>query len=315
MGTTFSVKIAGPELSAERAAELRCAVEAELESVDTKMSTYRATSELSRFNAFSGTEPFGISPETFEVFQHARQISAETRGAFDPTVGPLVKLWGFGPGGRAASLVPSSIPAPDEIESLRLQLGWDKITLDEAALTVSKLEPALACDLSAIAKGYAVDRLSDALSQLGAAEHMVEIGGEVRTRGKNEQGSVWRIGIERPQDGASAIERLLPLQDAALATSGDYRNFFEKQGVRYCHTIDPRTGMPVRHQLASVSVVDSLCVRADGYATALMVMGETVGYRFAEENELAAFFLIRDGQGHFTTKASPAFEARLDHSQ
>ena len=315
MGTTFSVKIAGLELTAERAAQLRGAVEAELHSVDAKMSTYRATSELSRFNAFSGTEPFGISSETFEVFRHARQISAETRGAFDPTVGPLVKLWGFGPGGRAASVSPSSIPAPDEIERLRLQIGWDKITLDEAALMVSKLEPALACDLSAIAKGYAVDRVSDALSQLGAAEHMVEIGGEVRTRGKNEQGSVWRIGIERPQDGASAIERLLPLQDAALATSGDYRNFFEKQGVRYSHTIDPRTGMPVRHHLASVSVVDALCVRADGYATALMVMGEAAGYRFAEENELAAFFLIRDGQGRFTTKASPAFEARLDHSQ
>jgi len=153
--------------------------------------------------------------------------------------------------------------------------------------------------------------VSDALSRLGATEHMVEVGGEVRARGKNEQGSVWRIGIERPQNGAPAIQRLLPLQDAALATSGDYRNFFESEGVRYSHTIDPRSGMPVRHQLAAVSVVDSLCVRADGYATALMVMGEAAGYRFAVEKELAAFFLIRNDQGGLTGKASPAFEARF----
>ena len=306
MGTTFAVKIAARELADKRLAEIRSAIQAELESVDSKMSTYRASSELSRFNSFASTEPFQVSLETFEVFRHARRISAESGGAFDITVGPLVELWGFGPGGPAAS-----IPPTEEIERIKLQTGWDKIKLDEAALTLSKLDPGLSCDLSAIAKGYAVDRVSDALSQLGAAEHMVEIGGEVRTRGKNDEGSVWRIGIERPQHGAPTILRLLPLQDAALATSGDYRNFFESEGVRHSHAIDPRTGAPVKHHLAAVSVVDSLCVRADGYATALMVMGEGAGYRFAAEKELAAFFLIRNNQGGFTSKASPAFEARF----
>ena len=314
MGTTFSVKIAGPELTGERLAEIQGTVEAELENVDSKMSTYRGTSELSRFNGAADTAPFEMSSETFEVFRHALQISAESGGALDITVGPLVNLWGFGPGGPTASVSSSSIPAPEVISGIKLQIGWDRIKLDEAASTVSKLDATLSCDLSAIAKGYAVDRVSDALSQLGATEHMVEIGGEVRTRGNNEQGSVWRIGIEYPQDAASAIERLLPLQEAALATSGDYRNFFEKDGVRYSHTIDPRTGIPVRHHLASVSVVDSLCVRADGYATALMVMGEDTGYRFAVDKDLAAFFLIRDGQGGYTAKASPAFEARFGGS-
>ncbi len=314
MGTTFAVKIAGPEQAAERLAEIESAIQDELQGVDSKMSTYRDDSELSRFNDTTATEPFAVSPETFEVFRHAQQISAETAGAFDITVGPLVNLWGFGPGGRAAWASPASVPAPEEIERIKLQIGWDKIKLDEAAVTVSKLAPELSCDLSAIAKGYAVDRVSDALSQLGINEHMVEIGGEIRARGKNVQGSVWRIGIESPQDGASAIQRLLPIENAALATSGDYRNFFESEGVRYSHTIDTHTGMPVRHHLASVSVVDNLCVRADGYATALMVMGETAGYRFATENELPAFFLIHDDQGGFTSKASPAFEARFGSS-
>jgi thiamine biosynthesis lipoprotein len=314
MGTTFAVKIAGPEQTADRLAEMESAIQEQLQSVDAKMSTYRADSELSRFNATPATEPFELSSETFEVFRHAQQISAETQGAFDITVGPLVNLWGFGPGRRAASFPSSSIPAPEQIERIKLQIGWDKIKLDEAAVTVSKLQPELSCDLSAIAKGYAVDQVSGALSQLGITEYMVEIGGEVGARGKNEQGSVWRIGIESPQEGASAIQRLLPIENAALATSGDYRNFFESEGVRYSHTIDPRTGMPVRHHLASVSVIDPLCVRADGYATALMVMGETAGYRFAVENELPALFLIRDDQGGFSSKASPAFEARFGSS-
>ncbi len=314
MGTTFTVKIAGPEQAADRLAKIESAIQDELNAVDSKMSTYRDDSELSRFNDTTATEPFAVSPETFEVFRHAQQISAETAGAFDITVGPLVNLWGFGPGGRAAWASPASVPSPEEIERIKLQIGWDKIKLDEAAVTVSKLAPELSCDLSAIAKGYAVDRVSDALSQLGINEHMVEIGGEIRARGKNVQGSVWRIGIESPQDGASAIQRLLPIENAALATSGDYRNFFESEGVRYSHTIDTHTGMPVRHHLASISVVDNLCVRADGYATALMVMGETAGYRFATENELPAFFLIHDDQGGFTSKASPAFEARFGSS-
>jgi len=314
MGTAFAVKIATRELADDRLAEIHSAVQAELQSVDSKMSTYRADSELSRLNAAADTEPFEVSSETFEVFRHAQQISTETEGAFDITVGPLVNLWGFGPGGRAAAVKPSSVPGQEEIERIKLQVGWNKIKLDEAAVTVSKLDPGLSCDFSAIAKGYAVDQVSDALLQLGITQHMVEIGGEVRARGKNEQGSVWRIGIERPRDGASAIQRLLPLQDAALATSGDYRNFFESEGVRYSHTIDPRTGMPVRHHLASVSVVDTLCVRADGYATALMVMGEDAGYRFAVEKQLPVFFLIRDDQGGFAGKASPAFEARFGSS-
>ena len=310
MGTSYQVKVAAQNLSDQRVFELRVAIEAAFEEVDRKMSTYRPDSELSRFNALNSDEPFPVSAETLEVFRHARAISKATAGAFDITVGPLVALWGFGAGFDLDS-EEASIPTEGEIEAVGLHLGWKLIEGDEKASTIRKRDPVVRCDLSAIAKGYAVDRVGDALGDMGFESYLVELGGEIRTAGRNEQGAPWRVAIERPQSTGREPYRLLPLENLALATSGDYRNFYEKDGRRYSHIIDPRTGRPVSHRLASASVFDALCVRADGYATALMVLGEVEGFRFAGENGLAALFLVRDGAGGFEEKRTPAFEERF----
>ena len=304
MGSAFTVKVAAQNLSDEELDALRRAVESELENVNSKMSTYLPESELSRFNAFRRTDPFPVSQETLHVFLEARRISAATRGAFDVTVGPLVRAWGFGPGERSREA-----PTADDLERLRVRIGWDKIEIDEASSTIRKSQPDIECDLSAIAKGYAVDRVSEALRGLAYREHMVEVGGEVRTSGRNAAGQPWRIGIERPDGARRTPYRTLPLEGLSMATSGDYRNYYEKDGHRFSHTIDPRTGRPVQHRLASVSVVHERCIAADGWATALMVLGETDGYQLAVEQELAALFLVRHADGGLSEKATPAFSS------
>ena len=311
MGTSYQVKVAARNLSDQRVFELRVAIDSAFDEVDRKMSTYRPESELSRFNELNSDDPFPVSAETLEVFRHARAISAATGGAFDITVEPLVALWGFGAAGSDRDSEESSIPTQDEIEEIRTHLGWELVEFDEKASTIAKRKPAVRCDLSAIAKGYAVDQAADALGDMGFEHYLVELGGEIRTAGRNEEGTPWRVAIERPQAASREPHRLLPLEDMALATSGDYRNFYEKDGRRYSHMIDPRSGRPVSHRLASVSVFDTLCVRADGYATALMVLGENEGFQFAAENGLAALFLVRDGAGGFEEKTTPEFEVRF----
>jgi FAD:protein FMN transferase len=307
MGTTFAVKVVvgarGEALSGARQAEVRTTIEQKLDEVNQKMSTYLDSSELSRFNQFRGTEAFPVSPETLAVFAEAQRISAATDGAFDITVGPLVNLWGFGP-----DPPPKDLPSEKELDRLRAQIGWGKIEVDTANSALRKLHPEIYCDLSAIAKGYAVDRVAEALSEMGFSRYMVEVGGEVRTMGRNVAGEPWRIAIERPQAGERAFQRVVPLSGMAMATSGDYRNFFERDGLRWSHEIDPRTGRPAQHRLASVSVFDEQCMRADGYATALMVLGEETGFRVAVEQGLAALFLVRNGVS-FEEKPTPAFEA------
>ena len=304
MGSAFTVKVAARHLSTEQLDSLRRAVDSELENVNLKMSTYLPESELSRFNAFRRADPFPVSQDTLDVFLEARRISAASRGAFDITVGPLVRAWGFGPGERSREA-----PTAGELKQLRAQIGWDKIEMDEASSTIRKLQPEVECDLSAIAKGYAVDRVSGALRSLAHRDYMVEVGGEVRTGGRNAAGQPWRIGIERPDDAGRTPYRALPLEGLSMATSGDYRNYYEKDGQRFSHTIDPRTGHPVGHRLASVSVVHERCVSADGWATALMVLGETDGYQLAVEKGLAALFLVRSAGGGLSEKATPAFSS------
>lgn len=302
MGTTFEVKVVAPLLPEQRQEAVRQAIRAQLQDVDGKMSTYREASEISRLNRSRASTPHPLSRETFTVLETAQRISRATGGAFDITVGPLVNAWGFGPTPH-----PASLPTAAEIEQLQLRSGWAKIELNPRDSTILKREPALYLDLSAIAKGYAVDRVSEVLAEMNFTRHMVELGGEVRTSGRNAAGNAWRIAIEKPVSGGRALQRILPLENLALATSGDYRNFRLAEDERLSHTIDPRTGRPVRHQLTSVSVVDDSCMRADGYATALMVLGEDEGYRLAAEQDLAALFLVRTSEGSFRERETPAF--------
>ncbi|MCZ6854224.1 MAG: FAD:protein FMN transferase, partial [Gammaproteobacteria bacterium] len=226
-------------------------------------------------------------------------------GAFDVTVGPLVNLWGFGPNvdGR-------SPPERAAIEDARAKVGFARLLVKQAPPELSKTHE-MYVDLSAIAKGHGVDRLAEVLNAAHCTDYLIDIGGEVSARGVNSTGESWRIGIEVPDpDRLGAIQRVLTLTDEAVATSGDYRIFFEDSGRRYSHTIDPRTGYPVTHNLASVTVLHESAMWADGYATALNVLGPVHGLELATERELAALFVVRTENG-FEERYTPSMRIRL----
>lgn len=307
MGTTFSVKVL-PKTGEEEGASERIArvVKEQLHLVNALMSTYQDDSELSRFNQWASAEPFELSEETFRVFQLAHSISEATNGAFDVTVGPLVNAWGFGPEGYAVEP-----PTPGELEVLHQRVGFNKIEFDETHRTARKLQPDVYADLSAIAKGFGVDRVYEMLRGLGYENLMVEVGGEVRASGHNGRGTPWQIAIEKPVSEERAVERIIPLDGVALATSGDYRNYVERDGARLSHIIDPRTNRPIAHKLASASVLHKECAVADGYATAMMVLGADEGYEVAVREGLAVLFIVRADDGTFTEKATPAFEEQF----
>lgn len=303
MGTTFTVKVVAENLTEANQIRLQRLIEDELRAVNGKMSHYLEDSELSQFNRSRETTPFVISQSTLEVFRHAAEVSALTGGAFDITAGPLVNIWGFGPEGRAETL-----PSDAEIARALERSGYDKLEIDEESSTVRKELPDLYCDLSAIAKGYGVDRVAETLERDGLTNFMVDIGGEVRTSGTNDSGNDWRIAIEQPVPGRRAIQRIVPLSGLAMATSGGYRNFYDVDGARFSHTIDPRTGRPITHRLASVSVVDELSVRADALATGLLVLGPEEGYKLAVEKEIRALFIVSNEDGELWERVTPAFE-------
>ena len=310
MGTTFAVRVVTADTwDPPRRSEIADRIQAALDDIESKMSHYLSSSELSRFNRIRATVPVAVTRETFDVVRHAYELSEMTGGTLDVTVGPLVNAWGFGP------VEPEVLP-PDAAVLVRLRshTGYTKLELDPAALTLRKTDPELECDLSAVAKGYSVDRVADALRGEGLTRFLVEVGGEIVAVGSNQQGGPWRIAIERPSM-EGGVQRVVLLSGRAMATSGDYRNVREIDGRLFSHTIDPRTGWPVGHALASVSVVAELCVVADGLATALEVLGPDDGFALAVERGWAALFLVRDDTGAISEYATPAFEALLDPAQ
>ena len=294
MGTTWQVKLPTlPERTSRD--ELQAAIERRLERVNDQMSTYRPDSELSRFNRHEGTDWFEVSADTARVVSAAQQISALTGGAFDVTVGPLVNLWDFGPDERDAR-----VPSEEELAATRERIGYEMLEVRDDPPALRKSQPDLYVDLSAIAKGFGVDQIAVHLENLGTDSYFIEVGGEIRTRGKKPDGTPWRIGIEAPAAtrlDAQAAQRVLELGGRAVATSGDYRNYWEKDGQRFSHTIDPRTGRPVGHELASVTVVSDDCMTADGWATALMVLGPEDAYNSAMKQDLAALFIVLQAGG------------------
>lgn len=306
MGSTYTVKVVAEHpFSEQEKTAVSNAIERVLADIDLKMSTYRDDSELSRFNAHRDPTPFPLSKETLEVFSLSQKISKETGGAFDITVSPLVELWGFGRHKKDEG--ERQIPSPEEIAAAQARVGYEKIAIDWNAGTAQKMQPDIVCDVGAIAPGYASDKVAEAIQQLGYDNYMVEIGGEVRARGHNPEKEPWRIGVEKPNPEGRSVQRVVPLMDAAISTSGDYRNYFEKDGKRYSHEIDPRTGRPIEHNLASVSVIAPDCASADAYATALMVLGYEQGKAFAEQHTLPVYFIIRTQEGKFETDESSAF--------
>lgn len=302
MGTTYTVRVVTEDVWDEaRRDRVGGRVQMALDDVEAAMSHYQPESEVSRFNALRSTDVFELSAATFEVVRVALELSELSRGALDITVAPLVNAWGFGP--TEPEMLP---PDPGVLSRLRDHVGFRKLELDEAISTVRKTNPALEWDLSSVAKGYGVDQVAAVLADEGLTRFMVEVGGEIVAAGLNQTHRPWRIGIERPVDGGG-IERVVPLSGHALATSGDYRNVREVEGRVVSHTIDPRSGRPVDHQLASVSVIADTCLLADGMATALEVLGPDEGYDLAVEQGWAALFLIRDGDT-ITARTTPAFD-------
>jgi len=302
MGTTYSVKIAGLSANLEPDS-LQAEIVQSLDRVNALMSTYRPDSELSRFNAGRSIDWVQVSAELAGLVDEARRISDLSEGAFDVTVGPIVNLWGFGP-----EEVPAGPPEDDAIQAAIERTGYRKLGVRTEPPALRKSRPDIYVDLSAIAKGYGVDRLAELLERNGIDSYLVEIGGEVRGKGLKPDRKPWRVAIELPDPARRDIYRVVPLRDAAMATSGDYRNFYERDGRRYSHSIDPTTGRPVTHTLASVTVIDTDCAIADALATALLVLGPSRGYELAESAGIAALFIAHDAGG-FTDKATSAFDA------
>lgn len=303
MGTTWSVSLRSAAVKDSVA--LQAQLQARLDDINRLMSTYDPDSEISRFNQHLSSDWFAVSPSTVAVVALAQQISALTNGAFDISVGPLVELWGFG-----ASPREKQIPDAEQLRQTLEQVGYQRLDLRLDPPALRKQVPRLRIDLSAVAKGYAVDALKGILKEQGLRNFIVEIGGELQISGERIDGKPWRIAVEKPQEGVREVEKVLLLKDTALATSGNYRNFYVENGQRYAHTIDPKSGRPIQHRLASVTVLDPSCARADALATALMVLGEEQGRLLCEKAGIAAFFLIHQGE-KLTEYASPAFSAAL----
>lgn len=306
MGTTYTVKfVAESPLEPAETDRLAGVISAAIEDVNDKMSTYQEDSELSRFNQLKTAEAFPVSAETLAVLLEAQRIGALSDRAYDITVGPLVNLWGFGPDARTNDISDAAI------ETARASVGWDKLEIDPAASTIRKLHPDVCVDLSSIAKGYGSDRVGEALAAEGHTRYLVELGGEIRAAGLNLGGEPWRLAIERPVENERAIERVVPMENLSMATSGDYRNFYDADGERISHTIDPRTGRPVRGRVAAVTVIDPSCMTADGWATALTALGEEEGFALAEREQLTALFQLRQDDGSFEQKPTSAFLERF----
>lgn len=298
MGTTWSVKIATMQ---EVSDAPKAAIEAALADVIGQMSTWHADADLARYNrAPPGSRH--IVPHGFaEVLACALDVARDSGGAYDPTVGPLVNLWGFGPDGAR-----NEPPDAATLAATRARCGWRRVAFDRDTRTLDQ-PGGLALDFSAIAKGYAVDEVARALDRLGADDYLVEIGGELRARGRRPDGHAWRVSLERPDGVADAV---VALGGRAIATSGDYHRYYERGARRYSHTLDPRTGEPVAHAPASVSVVHAQAMHADAYATALTVLGADAGLAFARERGIAARIVTRTSRG-FERADTPAFTAIL----
>ena len=282
-----------------------------METVNQSMSTYIADSELSMFNRSNSLEFQQASAELIDVFSIAQRVSQETKGAFDVTVMPLVNLWGFGPQ-KNDSLTVQKTPSDEELLNVQNHIGHEKLEFDGTFTQWRKKTPQVTVDFSAVAKGYAVDQVSNYLMESGCVNHLVEIGGEIRAQGVNAKGNPWRLAIEKP-DSPTGFQVVIDISSGGIASSGDYHNFYFINGKRYSHTLDPRTLKPIEHYLASVTVIDPITARADALATAFMVMGQDA-LEFAEQNKIPAFFIFRsptlstEKQTQFQVLYSQAFE-------
>ena len=303
MGTTYSVKLVDTQDGLD-ADNLATDIDRALSLVNQRMSTYLPDSELARFNEAGPGSWTSISDDTMTVIDEARRLSLLTGGAFDPTVGPIVDLWGFGPDRRQ-----QRVPSPETITAVAETVGFDMVERRSGKPAIRKQAPGVRLDFSGVAKGFGVDKVTERLEAVGVESYLVEVGGELRASGHRANGQPWRVGIEKPAPASDGVQQIVHLEGEALATSGNYRIFFEQDGHRYSHIVNPRTGRPVDHDLASVSVIAPTTMEADALSTSLLVLGPEDGMNFATAHDIQAFFIVgRDGA--FREVASPAFSRR-----
>lgn len=298
MGTTYRVKY----IQEERR-DYQSAIDSILKAFNQSLSTYIPSSEISRFN--EGTILKYDLPFFYPVLKRSYEIYKKTAGAFDPTVGPLVNAWGFGPDS-------TQMPSETRVDSLLQFVNFDSVYFD--TISVCKLKAGIKLDFSAIAKGYGVDVIATFLKEQGVKDMMVEIGGEMVCHGRNQQGNIWRIGIDKPGEAEKSkpLQAVVQLDNKALATSGNYINYYEKDGKRFSHTIDPKTGYPVTHSLLSASVFADDCMTADAYATAFMVMGVEKAKELLEQNEnLDAYLIYSNDEGQVVTYATEGIKGSI----
>ena len=305
MGTSYHITICTQAPNTVDAEAIKEEVDRLLQQINQQMSTYIKESELSRFNQSEADQWFAVAPEVLQVVDAGLNLSQESSGAFDMTVGPLVNLWHFGPDPGK-----KTIPAASRIDAAKKSVGYQQIEVQHDKPALKKRIPDVYLDLSAIAKGYAVDVIAEYLEAHAIENYLVEIGGEMRAGGHNQKRLPWKVGIEKPVSETRVVQRIVPLSNLSMATSGNYRNFFEVDGVTYSHTIDPRTGRPVKHTLASVTVVGETCMNCDAVATCLMVLGPEEGYNWAKARNIAAYFIVKEGTG-FTERYSPRWQQLL----
>ncbi len=302
MGTTYQVKVVAGFF--QNAGDLGPAIERRLDEINQSMSIYRKDSEISRFNRHISREPFRISDDFVRVMEVSQPLFEMAGGAWDPTVAPLVELWGFGvkdPTGR--------IPEQDAIESRLKSVGFHQLECKDHRYLLKK-HPALSLDLGSIAKGFGVDQVAEVIAAAGFQDYLVEIGGEVVAAGYRKDGTNWRIGINTPVQGSpfDQVYKVVTLHHQAMATSGDYRNFFVMNGKTYSHVIDPRTGYPVSNGVVSVSIIAKSCTYADGLATAVMVMGRPAGMALIRKlPDVEGMIVERDPSGRLTDYYSEGF--------
>ncbi|MBD2859103.1 FAD:protein FMN transferase [Spongiibacter sp. KMU-158] len=300
MGTTYHITLLNPgDLSG---GQLKAELDERLLAFNQIASTYIEDSELNQLNHAPVGEWITLSETLYDIISVSVQVSWMTHGAFDITVAPLVSLWGFGPEKR------QGVPADEDIEAAKQLVGTDTFELDILEPKIRRLLP-IRMDLSAVAKGYAVDMTADWLADKGATDFLVEIGGEIRVAGDSPRGDPWRIAVENPSINGAA--RAIRLENTGVATSGDYRNYFEENGVRYSHTIDPKTGRPITHNLASVTVLDPSSAMADAMATAFSVLGGERTLKLAEAQDIPVYLIEKTPQG-FVSRYSSTFAPFLE---
>jgi thiamine biosynthesis lipoprotein len=304
MGTTYSIKVANPP-DGISASTVQDATREILDRIDRSMSGYRVDSEISRFNSATSTEWFDVSSDLAIVVDAALQVSQQSGGAFDITVGPLVSAWGFGASGE-----PIDLPDDARLSELRTHVGYEKLHARLNPPALRKDDPRLLVDLNGIAPGYAVDLLAQKLRDMGINNFMIDIGGEVRAHGRNARRQLWRIAVERPIDAEPEPYAIVELDNASVTTSGEYRHYYDRHGQRYSHTIDPRTGRPVSHSLASVVVIGSTSMHIDAWATALNVLGTQEGAALATKLDMPVLFIEADG-GKLRSVTTPRFAPYL----